>query len=228
LASIKRARFVYAPSRFVAAHLQQRYGRRIGVVYPPVFSEPEENELPDRPLPDRYFVHFGQLRTRKGTEWLAEALLLAWAEEPALTMLWIGPAEKASVERWYARWAEHGRNVTYYGALPRPQLHAILRRASAAVLPSIVDNLPNTVIESLLAGVPVIGSAGASIDELVQPGITGELVPILDTPALAAAMVRVWRGQTSAAPGFTWTSATRTEMSPPVAVGNLLRFAGLS
>jgi glycosyltransferase involved in cell wall biosynthesis len=58
----------------------------------------------------------------------------------------------------------------------------------------LVDNLPNTAIESLTRGVPVIGSAGASIDELVIDGIDGLLVPIGDTDTLAKSMAATWSG----------------------------------
>ncbi len=115
--------------------------------------------------------------------------------------------------------------MIYLGALPKPQLYAVLRGAEAAVLPSLVDNLPNTVIESLMLGLPVIGSAGASIDELIEPGITGELVPLGDVPALAAALVRFWRGQSPVRKGFLWRSPIAREMEPPNSVESLLQLA---
>jgi glycosyltransferase involved in cell wall biosynthesis len=65
----------------------------------------------------------------------------------------------------------------------------------ASVLPSLVDNLPNTVIESLLLRLPVIGTMGASIDELVVDGISGSLIPIGDQDALANALVLAWQGK---------------------------------
>jgi len=57
------------------------------------------------------------------------------------------------------------------------------------------DNLPNNVLESLACGVPVIGSAGASINELVTAGINGALVSIDDSTALARGMLQAWRGE---------------------------------
>ena len=39
--------------------------------------------------------------------------------------------------------------------------------------PSLADNLPNAAIEGLLLGVPVVAFAGASLDELIEPGATG-------------------------------------------------------
>jgi glycosyltransferase involved in cell wall biosynthesis len=90
-----------------------------------------------------------------------------------------------------------------------------------------VDNLPNTVIESLMLGIPVIGTRGASIDELVEPGVTGQLVYPGNVDGLAAAMVEAWRGEGAVRKGFSWSGAVAAEMEPERAVRNLLCLAGI-
>ena len=114
------------------------------------------------------------------------------------------------------------------GSLAKPDLYACLSRADALVQPSLVDNLPNAVIEALLLGVPVVAFDGASLDELIEPGATGELVPIGDVDALAAALLRVWRGETPARKGFRWRTPIAQEMHPTCAVQGLLGLAGLA
>jgi glycosyltransferase involved in cell wall biosynthesis len=85
-----------------------------------------------------------------------------------------------------------------------------------------VDNLPNTVIESLLLGTPVIGSRGASIDELVVDEVSGLLVEIENPRALADAMVRVWRRDIQWTRGALPLSQTMEEMQPERAVTAML------
>jgi glycosyltransferase involved in cell wall biosynthesis len=182
---------------------------------------PPEFDL-DVELPKRFLLHFGQLRKRKGTEWLARALLLAWKEAPDLALVMAGQAGDFDLAAWRKKWGPYAENVMHLGPLEKPQLYALLRRAHAAVLPSIVDNLPNTVIESLSLGVPVIGTAGASIDELVEPGKTGELAPVNDDSALAVAMVRMWRGESVVKPRFSWDSVVASALRPDSAVKALL------
>ena len=104
-----------------------------------------------------------------------------------------------TVKKWKATLGKWAKQLIWRGPLERPQLYGIVSGAVASVLPSRVDNLPNTVIESLQYRVPVIGSRGASIDEMVEEGRNGILVPIEDVDALAEAMVRVWRGE------FAWS-----------------------
>jgi glycosyltransferase involved in cell wall biosynthesis len=94
------------------------------------------------------------------------------------------------------------------------------------VIPSRVDNLPNTLIESLLLNVPVIGSLGASIDELIEPGISGDLVPIGDPTALAGAMLKAWRREVPWIEGKFPLSRIIDQMEPSTAAANLLRLAG--
>jgi glycosyltransferase involved in cell wall biosynthesis len=228
LACARRADRAYAPSRFVADHLRERHGIDAAVLRPPGFREvaPCADGLPG--LPKRYLIHFGQLNGCKGSDDLARALPLAWRRAPDLAMVWAGPDRTRRFESWSRGWGPHRDQVTWLGELPKPALYAVLRDAEASVLPSRVDNLPNTAIESLLFGVPVIGSDGASLDELIEPGVSGALVPIGDPEALAEAMLRAWRGESPARRGFTWSSEIFEAMRPERAVANLLALAGVA
>jgi glycosyltransferase involved in cell wall biosynthesis len=60
------------------------------------------------------------------------------------------------------------------------------------VLPSLVDNLPNACLEAMALGKPVIGTSGASFEELLTDGISGFLVPPGDPRALADRIIAVW------------------------------------
>jgi len=175
-------------------------------------------------LPNRFFIHFGMLIERKGTGLLAEALPLAWKMAPDLTMVWSGKYfDQSKLRRWQSLWGDRATQVQITGPLPRPQLYAVLRRADAAVLPSQVDNLPNTVIESLSLGIPVLGSRGASIDELVEEGKTGHLVELGNVDDLAKALARLWLKNSPVSKGFIWRSKIADEMKPEQALANFLR-----
>jgi glycosyltransferase involved in cell wall biosynthesis len=228
LACARRADRAYAPSRFVAHHLRERHGIDTAVVRPPVFLEsvPRSDELPE--LPKRYLVHFGQLNGCKGSDLVAEALPRAWSQEPELAMVWAGQDRTRHFDAWSRAWGARRAQVRWLGEVAKPVLYAVLRGAEASVLPSRVDNLPNTAIESLLFGVPVIASNGASLDELVEPGVSGELIPIGDADALADAMLRAWRGESAARKGFAWSAEIARDMRPDRAVAALLGLAGLA
>jgi glycosyltransferase involved in cell wall biosynthesis len=47
--------------------------------------------------------------------------------------------------------------------------------ADVYVIPSLMDNLPNTVLESLMCGTPVIGFPVGGITDMVEHGVNGLL-----------------------------------------------------
>ena len=70
-------------------------------------------------------------------------------------------------------------------------LAAIYSAADVFVIPSLQDNLPCTVLESMACGVPVVGFAVGGIPEMIREGETGLLAPPEDIPALRACLVRL-------------------------------------
>jgi glycosyltransferase involved in cell wall biosynthesis len=221
--ALRRADRLYAPSRFLADHLARR-GLRVQVLEPPVFLEAKPAAAPPSGLPERYFVHFGQIAPVKGTLLLADALVRVLEEQPDFAMVWAGRDRFGLFEHCAQRWGAHRQRVHHLGALERPELYALVAGAEAAVQPPGFDNFPNTVIESLLLGVPVLGTTGASLEELIVPGLHGLLVPNGDANALADAMLRHWRGESGLRRGFVWQ---REDLRPEAAVRRLLELGGL-
>ena len=62
--------------------------------------------------------------------------------------------------------------------------------ADLFVLPSAEDNLPNTVLESLACGTPVVGFAIGGVPDMVIPGVTGYLAQPLDVQDLATNILK--------------------------------------
>lgn len=71
------------------------------------------------------------------------------------------------------------------------QLSWVYSAADVFVLPSLQDNLPNTALEALSCGVPVVGFDVGGIPEIVREGETGLLVPAKDVAGLRAAIASV-------------------------------------
>ncbi len=217
---------VYSPSRFVADDYGTRFGVPVQVVRPPIFLDTKPGEPPPIAIPARYLMHFGQISRLKGSDVLAEALNRAWAVAPDLRMVWAGADHRRQFAGYRRRWGNSSDRVTWCGPLAKPQLYALVRQAIATVAPSRFDNLPNTVLESMQLGIPVIGSKGASIDEIIEQGVQGELVPVGDAEALARALVRAWRRT----PPFDGRNFPMPrifhEMRPAEAVNRFLELAG--
>jgi glycosyltransferase involved in cell wall biosynthesis len=70
---------------------------------------------------------------------------------------------------------------------------ALLAAADVAVLSSRDEGLGTTLLDAMLAGVPVVATAAGGVVEVVRDGVDGLLVPVGDGAALGAAIVRVLR-----------------------------------
>ncbi len=229
-ALLRRSTVVYAPSVFLAKHYSRRYGLDVQTVRPPfLFDSPPAVDLPWR-LPDRFLFHFASvLGPLKGTDILAKALPSVWREEPDFTMVWAGRERYAGLFSDFKRvWGVHAEKVILLGEIEKSKIYAILKRAEASVLPSRYDNLPNTAIESFALNIPIIGPNGASFDELIEPGINGELFTPEDPGALSKAMLRVWRRQVEWIDKPFPPPKIFSQMDPHVAALNLIRLAGFN
>ncbi|MDM8553373.1 glycosyltransferase [Desulfococcaceae bacterium HSG7] len=63
--------------------------------------------------------------------------------------------------------------------------------ADVYVITSLQDNLPNTVLESMACGTPVVGFEVGGVPDMVINGETGFLVPLKDTVALAQNILNI-------------------------------------
>ena len=67
-------------------------------------------------------------------------------------------------------------------------LSVVYSAADLLVAPSLQDNLPNTVLESMACGTPVVGFDIGGIPDMVRPNVTGLVTAPNDVPALRAAI----------------------------------------
>ena len=71
----------------------------------------------------------------------------------------------------------------------RADIPVILQGLDCFVLPSLAEGISNTILEAMATGLPVIATAVGGNTELVEPGITGELVPPADPDAMARKII---------------------------------------
>jgi glycosyltransferase involved in cell wall biosynthesis/GT2 family glycosyltransferase len=69
------------------------------------------------------------------------------------------------------------------------RLRDIYSAADIFILPSIEDNLPNTMVEALSCGTPVIAFNIGGMPDVITHGINGRLVPAFDTKGMADAIL---------------------------------------
>lgn len=146
-----------------------------------------ETEKSPRPL----VVSVGRLSEVKGHQHLIEAFTQVKQHLPTAQLIIWGEGDyRAVLERQIANLGLQDA-VQLPGHIPQPALFPQLAQASLFVLASVSkgDNLPNSVKEAMALGLPVITTPTISIDELIEEGQTGFVVPMRAVDALAEKMI---------------------------------------
>jgi len=177
----------------LAAEWQDRLPNPSPVSVLPLLVEPPRRwELPRRPLP--YSAIFGfaaRLERGKGPDILIHAFseLLRRTDGAYLRLAGVGPLSYALRRR--ARDLGLAEQCEFAGNYVSPDGRAaFLQSLDIFVLPSLAEGTPNSIIEAMACGLPVIASAVGGIADMIT-GECGILVPPGDSKALEEAMLKL-------------------------------------
>ncbi|MFV9507346.1 MAG: glycosyltransferase family 4 protein [Oscillochloridaceae bacterium umkhey_bin13] len=139
-----------------------------------------------------------RLAAEKGVEVLLEALPQVLAAHPEARVLFAGPYENVLGEAAYARrlaplFERFNRHWTFLGTLGPREMTAFFHNLDVLVVPSLnsTETFGLVQVEAMLCGTPSIASALPGVRQPVHQTGMGEVVPIGDSAALAAALLRV-------------------------------------
>jgi glycosyltransferase involved in cell wall biosynthesis len=138
-----------------------------------------------------HLVSAGRIAPTKHPEVVLCAMKRVWARHPGCELHVAGQAEPR-FHRWFERlWADARlhRRVRWLG--PMPDLPSRVRGYAALLLASEQQGCPNTSLEALAAGVPVIANDDGGTREQVIDGETGFLLPSLDATLYAERALRL-------------------------------------
>lgn len=214
----QRIRRLYSPfvHRYVAlsqdlqGYLVQRVGiapQRIAQIYNGVdtvrFAPPARGADGLRPRPPIAGCPFtaehwqvgtvGRMQTVKDQVLLARAFVRALALAPALRarlrLVLVGEGPLRA--QCQAILAEGGAADLAWLPGERSDVPDVMRGLDLFALPSQAEGISNTILEAMACACPVLATRVGGNAELVQPGVTGELVPPGDVEAMAQALVAV-------------------------------------
>lgn len=138
-----------------------------------------------------------RLKEKKGFPWLLQALALLVGRGRDVTLDIYGDGDRKDAIVSLANELGLSSRVHLKGAIEHEKIPQALTGAGLFVLPCVVlpnqdrDGIPNTIIEALASGVPVVSTAISGIPEAVRDGESGLLVPERDAVALADAVDRM-------------------------------------
>lgn len=188
----RRADRVLANSSDMAAGLVQLLGvepARMRMINNPIdlahieasAAEPVPG-APNRP----YILTAGRLENQKAHE----VLIRAFAESGAWrshALVILGKGTRLGELHRLAAQLGVGEYVRFIGFVCNP--YAWMARSDLFVLPSRWEGFPNVAAEALAAGAPLLMTdCSFGPRDVIEPGVSGELVPVDDIPAMAAAI----------------------------------------
>jgi glycogen(starch) synthase len=195
--SLRRATCLISPSRLVADEAERVVDRKVSVVESPMLPsamEFDDSIYREHLAGKRYGLFFGTVGLLKGVKTLAEVLpeLFEWDKE--LDFVFVGKqgnfAGRPMLEYVRERVDPNQGRVIHLERLPHEELYPIIDGASVVVLPSRIDNFPNACLEAMARGKLVVGTRGASFDQLIEDGVSGFLCEIDDRESLLEAVKR--------------------------------------
>lgn len=136
----------------------------------------------DIPAAAPIVVAVSVLREGKGIEVLLEAA----RQIRHAVFLIVGDGAKADEWRELAGQSGISERVRWAGY--RTDVDTLLAGCDVFAHPSLSDAFPTVLLEAMAAGLPIVASDVGGIPEIVEPDVTGFLVPAGDPAALAAAI----------------------------------------
>jgi glycosyltransferase involved in cell wall biosynthesis len=131
----------------------------------------------------------GRLSWKKGYEFAIEAASIVQARIPGVRFDIVGDGPlRGELE---ALAANRGLSGTLRFLGQRRDVPELMRRFDCFVLSSIIEGMPNALLEAMALGRPVVTTSAGGSAEVVVDGESGLVVPPKDPRALAAAVVRV-------------------------------------
>lgn len=191
--TFRHADALRAVSESTRAQIQQHAPGRPVLLFM-AWTDAEVFEQSARSLPlseSQEIVYAGALIPRKAADLLLLAFARIAADFPAAHLTLIGPEDDLNYTdllRMTVALSGLEERVHFTGGIDQTAMALVFSRARALVLPSHSEGLGRVVIEAMLCGAPVIGSAVGGIPDMVKPGETGWLVPPGDIEALAGAL----------------------------------------
>ncbi len=140
--------------------------------------------------PAPFLLTVGRLVWDKAHDILLDAFALLGEEMDEWRLVVVGDGKMREALESQAISLGISKRVDWHGLVREP--HVLYGSASIFAMPSRVEGMPNSLLEAMGCGLPVIVSDGAPGPlELVENEVTGLVVPVNDAGALAAAVRRL-------------------------------------
>jgi glycosyltransferase involved in cell wall biosynthesis len=144
-----------------------------------------------RPEQEIRFLYVGRMAREKGIENLTAAFELVAGRIPGARLQAAGEGPKREDLLRAADTGGWRKHLDLLGLMMRGKIRETMHAADVFVLPSDFESFSYTLLEAMACGLPCIATDVGGNRDLVEPEVTGLLVPRRDPGLLADAMIRL-------------------------------------
>ncbi len=183
--ALKQAKYIFGPGKFEAQAISENFMKNVEIIESPYIKFEKTylyntvSFLKTNLKTSNYLLFFGTLGLLKGTKYIADILSELFSLEKNISFVFVGkdagfngkPMKDYIIEQT----GIYSSRVFIFDRLTHEELFPIIENAYLVVLPSRIDNFPNTCIEAMAAKKIVIGTEGTSFEQLIVDGENGFL-----------------------------------------------------
>jgi len=180
--AFRKADGVFGPSEILCNVIKKELEIEVELIESPFVMDESnfDRELYNNLLKNKKFLFFfGTIGLLKGVDSIAKIIKSIFDRHDDILFVFAGSDggyNGISMISYIKKNAEkHKDKVIYVGKINHSKLYPILEKALAIVLPSRIDNFPNTCIEAMAFKKVVIGTRETSFDQLIVDGKSGFL-----------------------------------------------------
>jgi glycosyltransferase involved in cell wall biosynthesis len=126
---------------------------------------------------DTVILFVGAICSRKQPDWIIQAAKALMQQHECLRLVFVGPEREAGyLEKLKSQAKESGSEGRIHFIGHTEQVVEFYQASDVYCLPSVAEGMPNSVLEAMASGLPVIGTRISGTEELINEGENGYLI----------------------------------------------------
>lgn len=199
---LKKAKYVISPSQRLAQFCKEDLSLQPTVLESPfvkINMQYDYSMYKKLCEGKRFILHYGTQSYLKGTHVVAQLVHKLLEKYTNIYLVLIGREQSMKDEKGNdckakelvkKKAGELADRVICIDKLPREQLYPFIENAEICLLPSRIDNFPNTCVEAMSMGKIVVATNGASFEQLINDGENGFLCERDNAEAFFGAIIK--------------------------------------
>ncbi len=133
-------------------------------------------------------ISVGALMWRKGFQYQLQLLNMLVKEGRSVRLLLLGDGPDREGLHYSAHILKLVEHVTFAGKIKASELPDWLNQADVYLSTSVAEGLANSVVEAIACGLPVVAFACEGMDEVLEDGVNGFILPVGDLDGMVEKM----------------------------------------